>query len=509
MPFTEGCATYCNSVGQLLFYTNGDTVWDRIHQIMPNGRDLGAHRSSTQNSVIIPITGDTNKYYLFSNDGFNTSNGTGLHYSIIDMSLNAGLGDVTGVKKIALLDSTTERVTAIQHCNNIDYWVVTQKYNTNSYYAYRVTPNCGIVDTVVSSLGPIMSYFQGGNQFKASPLKDKLATSSGFFANNNNDAVWFFDFDNSTGILSNAVKIYSPVSGVALGLSFSPDGKLFYLIDFTTPDKLYQFDLAAVNISASKIFIGNVSTGSSDLQIGPDGKLYSSNTTLLSSLDVINQPNVKGTGCNLSVAAVPLAGKHPWISFPNLITNYLQPETKSDCAGVDFSYTGSCADIIFQFTNMSFGTSGSVEWNFGDTINESSNISVLQDPSHTYRSPGSYSVTLAYYGSGHCLHSSKTMIVPVEDCFSNNTIYVPSTFTPNGDGSNDVYYIYGNNIQTFNLKIFNHWGQLVFSSSDIAKGWDGKYNGFLVQEDVYVCSVHCSWISGNSSNKTTHLTLIR
>ena len=118
---------------------------------------------------------------------------------------------------------------------------------------------------------------------------------------------------------------------------------------------------------------------------------------------------------------------------------------------------------------------------------------------------GNYSVTVT--DTRQC---ATTISLTVDSLVCNiEGLYVPNTFTPDADNVNDVFYVYGSDVQNFDVKIYDRWGQLVFSSSDIAKGWDGKYNGFLVQEDIYVCSIHCNWISGNSSNKTTHLTLIR
>ncbi len=80
MRYTEGSAAYCDSAGELIFYAQGDTVFDRTHNVMSNGAGLGGDWSTQQGALIVPVTGDTNKYYIFNNDGLSTSNGTGLHY---------------------------------------------------------------------------------------------------------------------------------------------------------------------------------------------------------------------------------------------------------------------------------------------------------------------------------------------------------------------------------------------------------------------------------------------
>jgi len=224
MGFTEGCATYCNSSGQLLFYTNGTYVWNANHDTMPNGRDLGAHVSSTQNSIVIPIAGDTNRYYLFSNDGAPTGNGTGLHYSIIDMTLSGGSGDVDpAAKAVPLLSNTSEKLAAARHCNGVDYWVITHLHQTNTYYAYHVSA-AGIVNTVITSIGPVDNSGASGH-IKVSPKNDKISVRI-----NNGSEVDIFDFDNETGVLSNPMVLYTPPAFEWLGgTSFSPDGNLFYL----------------------------------------------------------------------------------------------------------------------------------------------------------------------------------------------------------------------------------------------------------------------------------------
>lgn len=66
------------------------------------------------------------------------------------------------------------------------------------------------------------------------------------------------------------------------------------------------------------------------------------------------------------------------------------------------------------------------------------------------------------------------------------TIFIPNTFTPNGDGINDVFLPLGKSIASMQLKVFNRWGELLFESDDPATGWDGTYRGEVVKSDMYV-----------------------
>ena len=109
----EGCATICDkTTGALLFYTDGTTVWDTTDQML-NGDALKGHFSSTQSAVIVPQPGNDSIYFIFTVDYRGSNNG--LNYSEVNMKLNNGLGAVTSNKNIALLDSSTEKITAIYH----------------------------------------------------------------------------------------------------------------------------------------------------------------------------------------------------------------------------------------------------------------------------------------------------------------------------------------------------------------------------------------------------------
>jgi gliding motility-associated-like protein len=104
--------------------------------------------------------------------------------------------------------------------------------------------------------------------------------------------------------------------------------------------------------------------------------------------------------------------------------------------------------------------------------------------------PSTYWVTVS---AGNCLLTDSINVTGNPGGSLN--IYVPNSFTPNGNGLNEVFMAKGE-VMTFNMKIFDRWGALIFESSDINKGWDGFYKGRLVQEDVYV------WLIEYSTNCT-------
>ncbi|MEO6313763.1 MAG: hypothetical protein ABIU63_02805 [Chitinophagaceae bacterium] len=134
----EGVCSISDKNGQLLFYSEGTTVWDRTHSLMPNGSGLLGDFSSTQSSIVIPNPGNPNKFYLFTTALFK-----GLRFSEVDITLNSGNGDIINATKNTLLipsSASSEKVIAVQHCNKKDYWVISHALNSASFYVYLV--NC-------------------------------------------------------------------------------------------------------------------------------------------------------------------------------------------------------------------------------------------------------------------------------------------------------------------------------------------------------------------------------
>ena len=133
----EGCAAISDHEGNLLFYTEGVTVLNSDHELMPNGTGLSGDESTTQSAIIVPMPLDLDKYYIFTVD--NQARERGLRYSVIDMKLDGGSGGVDQ-KNIELTSPVTEKVTAVKHANGIDYWVIVHGWENNRFHSFRVTP---------------------------------------------------------------------------------------------------------------------------------------------------------------------------------------------------------------------------------------------------------------------------------------------------------------------------------------------------------------------------------
>lgn len=317
MTKTESSATQSNRNGSLLFYTNGVDVFDKTHSVMLNGSGLGGHISSEQPAVIIPFVNDSSKFYLFAQDGQPTATGTGLHYSIIDITLNGGLGAVTATKAVLLQSGTSEFLTATKHQNGVDYWVITADYDSIIFNSYKVS-SIGISAPVKTNLGfntPAylnVVFNNRGNKisFKAfNPSQTKLIR-------------YIADFNLSTGLVSNKIPIDTGTFNINSPAEFSPNDSLFYSVTCLTASSydVYQCKVYVPNIFATKQTILNTSTYpyTTDLKLGPNGKIYI-NRYCGDSIDVINSPNIYGIGCNYQKNVLYLAGKKEYFAFPNEI----------------------------------------------------------------------------------------------------------------------------------------------------------------------------------------------
>jgi gliding motility-associated-like protein len=307
----EGCASISDNNGDLLFYTDGMTVYDRNHIIMSNGTGLLGNNSSSQSGIIVKKPGSVSIYYIFTSDGVSGASG-GVAYSEIDMSLNNGFGDVTSIKNVVLFPNACEKITGILHQNGTDFWIVSRLENSNTYHSYLVT-NSGInLTPIVTNIGPVYSDLIG---YLKSSSNCAMITA----ANWSTGLVDLFDFDNSTGIISNYVSLNIP--GYAYGVEFSENSELLYVSDFTGGN-IYQYNLLAGNqndINNSLVHLGYC-TEPGALQLGPDSKIYIAE--LLSNyLGVIEYPDQIGSSCSYNSSSLYLNGMQSAAGLPTFFSS--------------------------------------------------------------------------------------------------------------------------------------------------------------------------------------------
>ncbi|OWP61575.1 hypothetical protein CDA63_18705 [Hymenobacter amundsenii] len=171
----EGCSSRADSLGNLLFYTNGVTVWNRQHQTMAGGAGLRGNTSTSQ-YLVVARPGSRLVYYLLLPD--EKDQGAGFRYSVVDMSRQGGLGEVVR-RDMLLHPSSTERVAAVPHANGRDLWVIGHERDTDVCFAYLLTAQGLVSLPVLSRDGFVHRAEQVIGQLKASPNGRRLALAAG------------------------------------------------------------------------------------------------------------------------------------------------------------------------------------------------------------------------------------------------------------------------------------------------------------------------------------------
>ena len=159
-------------------------------------------------------------------------------------------------------------------------------------------------------------------------------------------------------------------------------------------------------------------------------------------------------------------------------------------------------DADIAFTDLSTGEIVDWRWNFGD-----GETSSIQSPDHVYTDTGVFIINLVVTTDRGCTDETSRQLI-VEPDF---TFYVPNAFTPNSDDTNDGFRGYGEGINwdTYQMSIFNRWGELLYYTEDINDPWDGSYKGLQVEISVYVWKIRFYDINGQSHNLYGHVSLVR
>ncbi|MEI6899016.1 MAG: hypothetical protein WCL00_04000, partial [Bacteroidota bacterium] len=280
----------CDSVGNLLLLTDGKRVWNKNLALMDHANSLEGDLGVTQPCIIVPLPDNPDRYYIFTIDvmAFKPDNSyttNGLKYTVIDMTMYNGLGDARDTMNMSLLNPVCQKLTAVKHSNHRDFWVIVHQWNSNAFYSYLLTPS-GLQSPVISNAGTIMGggFIDQTNAYgymKASPDGSKLGLAiSGL------NKVELFDFNNSTGSVSNPRSFTTTDPGIApYGIEFSPDNKKMYttLLQIvgngppTTHSRLYQFDLNA-GFTAPVLIDTIPGERVGGMQLATDGRIYLART---------------------------------------------------------------------------------------------------------------------------------------------------------------------------------------------------------------------------------------
>jgi len=409
MTSFKSSAVISDSLGNLLFFTDGKRVWNRNFGLMPNANALEGDLGVTQPAIIIPVPLNTDKYYIFTIDVMtyktdNTFTTSGLRYTIIDMTMWGNTGDARDIMNFPLLTPVCQKLTAVKHKNQLDYWVIVHEWNSKKFFSYLVN-STGISSPVISDIGSLMGggYADQNNAYgymKASPDGSKIALAiSGL------NIIELFDFDNSTGVLSNAGSYTTTDPGISpYGIEFSSDNIKLYatLLQLVGngppafPSKIYQFDLlTGFNNPVLIDSIPGIRAGG--LQLATDGRIYISRTVNLfekkDSLEVIYNPTRPGKECNCNLldnipnSRFSLDGRKSIYGLPTFIQTYFNIPA--------FTYDSVCFRDIIRFNITNKANIDTVLWDFGDGLTSDN-----MNPTHFYAQPGTYKVKLTQIFNG-------------------------------------------------------------------------------------------------------------
>jgi gliding motility-associated-like protein len=321
-------ATMCDVKGKLLFYADGKKVYNRFHQPMPNGDFF--YNSFTYQCLIVPNPKNASQYYVFVNYPQDS-----IFYSLVDMSLDAGRGDLVPGQKKVLLTAKASGLAAVKACSFQGFWLVTRTLEVNGkFLSYRLDINGLNLNPVISVVNESVGAVR---QLKLSPDGQSIACS--YFSNTfDSTYIGIYRFDPYTsGLVSNPAVLgrfkdpYAP-----FGVEFSPNGQFLYTSgDFLTNVKLAQYDLNAGDLTSiinSRVKLATLpGQDIFYLQLAPNGKIYGPSKDAFTplptfSLGVINKPNLKGLASQYEHSGLDISAFVPkgacWQGLCNIIASY-------------------------------------------------------------------------------------------------------------------------------------------------------------------------------------------
>jgi gliding motility-associated-like protein len=418
---TGGSAVASDQInGDLLFYTDGTTLYDVTNAVMPNGTGLNGAPVGNQPVAVAKVPGQLNQFYVITNSATFGSPGS-IAYRIVDMSLfgNAvfpapALGDATTNTNTTIAGLATNRSEAmivIPHDNGDDFWLVTHANGSPDYSVTLVTTTGPSTTTTFTGLGLIndavnFAYHAGTNRIAVSPQEGTRDAE-------------ILNFDPATGALSFQQRILN--SGVPTAtttpsiydMEFSPNGDLVYLSRTGEPGvqaDVLQFDLnggATVSL-ASVLPAPNTIAQSYGLQIGPDSAIYHLYQA------TANGPFLLGKitdADSLAPKALYTAQAFPGnINFKGKQFPSFAPRDTVDLK-VTFTADGLCANSPTSFYPTVTPSADSLSWDLGDGTGKSHDWS----PVYTYPKDGTYPVTVTAYLNGQkATYTAPVTITPFD-----------------------------------------------------------------------------------------------
>lgn len=356
LGFSQSNASICDADGNLLFYTNGCAVLNRNAAVMPNGDSLNYDiwmdvfnwddcrlgYPGTQNIIILTNPGNANLFYILHKpmiyNGSGQEDGIPLQYTVVDMSLDGGLGAVIekNVDFYTGKNCLSSYLTSIRHANGIDWWVIQPIVEDSIFLTYLITEN-GIERKADQNTHQYFNFFRSSASGTArfSPDGTKYALYNFY------DQLHIYDFDRSTGMLSNhqKIEIYNEedidVDDIRFSsVEWSPNSRFIYTASYY---RLHQVDTWEGDIQQGVRLIDTYnwtqnpfSTNFFLMAQGPDCRIYMCPTNGTNSYHLINHPDELGVDCDFVQNGIVLPVASGAASFPNFPRFRVDEEEKCD-----------------------------------------------------------------------------------------------------------------------------------------------------------------------------------
>lgn len=403
MDAPEGCSIVCDKNGQQIFYTDGNTVYDKTHAVIASG--IGGNVRASQSALIVPVPGDETIYYIFTTQDFNGSDSLQLKYSLFDLKQNSGKGAVVK-ENVLLYMKNTERITANGQ------WLIVHELGNSIFRSYPISA-AGIGNHVYSDIGTKQSAEFVGNADGYMKLGPRDLVAVPISTPGTSARIELFHLNDSTGNLSDYKNIdLNDPAGSIYGIEFSPAGnKLFASVKYSGgTSSIYEYSIDSLfRIRFRQKLPVAAELGA--IQVGPDGQVYVAvnNSGNNSALGIIaaNEDTLATSSFNLS--GFPLAGgTNSWLGLPNFVQI-----NSSAVPGPGITVTGLCAKDSTRFSGSPRDQIDSYSWSVFR-----SGALVASSTQATFAAmlpgPGDYSVSLQLHNrcAADTVMSKKFTITP-------------------------------------------------------------------------------------------------
>jgi len=349
-------ASICDENGNLLFYTNGCAVLNQNAVIMPNGDSINADKwkeifnfdncdlgyPGFEDIIILNLPNEKNLFYIlhkpYKFNGFGKKDSVHLLYTIVDMSLDNGLGDVVEKNVDFYTENNTmfSYLTAIRHQNGEDWWLIQPIVEDSTFLTFLITSN-GIERKENQNTDQYFNFYRSSASGTArfSPDGTKYALYNFY------DQLHIYDFDRTTGVLSNhqKIEIYSDDSIDIKDIRFSsvewsPNSRFIYT---ASRNDLHQIDTWEENLQDGIVLIDTYDGTRNPfantfflMALGPDCRIYMCSTSGNKTYHVINKPDEKGLACDFAQNGLVLPYEAGFGSMPNFPRFRVDEENKCD-----------------------------------------------------------------------------------------------------------------------------------------------------------------------------------